>query len=104
MRRATPAFRVPRASLAAASLLLAASALFGGCTSQTDPRLLPGLADLVATGPAGRKCYEHCALYRSTCKSMCPTAVGECQRDCEIDSKHCLVDCPELKRVTPVPQ
>jgi len=62
-----------------------------------DPR--PGLADVRVMGPKGRKCFDFCAVSESSCKQMCPSGThGECQLDCEADSRTCLEECPELQR------
>lgn len=89
-----------RAALAIAVLAFATVSTTG-CASQQELLAMPGLADMSATGPKGKKCYDKCAHAEFSCKGICPKSLGLCQEDCELDSKFCLRDCPELKNHNP---
>lgn len=97
----SPATSRPR--FARILLLAAALTTLGGCAwtaagrAAADPR--PGLADVRVLGPKGQKCFDFCAQSEASCKGMCPGGThGECDLDCEADSRECLTDCPELQR------
>jgi len=89
-----------RAALALAVLAFA-SLTATGCASQKDLLAMPGLADMSATGPKGKKCYDKCSHAEFSCKGICPGTEGLCQEDCELDTKFCLRDCPELQNHNP---
>jgi len=95
----------PREGRMRATLILAAVALVAltapGCASQKDLLAMPGLADVSATGPKGKKCYDKCSHAEFSCKGICPKSEGLCQEDCELDTKFCLRDCPELRNHNP---
>lgn len=83
-----------------ASILLSLSIL-GGCSAQLSPDELPGLGEVTPTGPKGKKCFDVCAHAHVACDEMCPASIGICQEECTVESKECLVDCPELQRPAP---
>jgi hypothetical protein len=77
-------------------------AVAAGCTTtQNQLLLMPTLADLEPTSPAGKKCYDRCSHAEASCRHMCPGSQGLCQDDCEIDTKFCLADCPDLHNHNP---
>lgn len=82
----------------AAIFLAVAMLTAAGCSSIPKIDQLPGLSEMRATSPDGQKCYDFCAHSQANCKFMCPKSIGICHDDCEIDSKICLFDCPDLER------
>jgi len=98
----TSRLRIARTRAAFAVAILAfASLSAAGCATQKDLLAMPGLADVSATGPKGKKCYDKCAHAEASCKHICPGTEGLCQEDCELDTKFCLRDCPELMNHNP---
>ena len=83
-----------------ASFLLGLTIL-GGCSTHTSTDDLPGLGEVMPTGPKGKKCFDVCAHAHVACDEMCPASIGICQEECTVESKECLVDCPELQRPAP---
>lgn len=71
------------------------------CTSAKQLAMLPGLPDLRATSPAGKACYQRCAMVKMDCNHMCPGEGSDCKDECVRSSKLCLANCPDLVRIHP---
>lgn len=84
--------------MAAAAVLLAVAATACGCVTQNELMRMPTLKDVEPTGPEGRACYQRCSQIEAACRHMCPKNGDLCFDDCEIDTKYCLFECPELRR------
>jgi len=102
--------RPPRSRQArrfALATALGAATLLAGCATTREQLLAqPGLKDVRPIGAKGQKCYDFCSQAEVSCRHMCPrhSFVGDCEEDCEIDTKGCLADCPEMWRPEPPPK